>query len=94
MAQHAERTTRTSAHRTRQTGTALAGPASLASAGARSLVTCHLCGGKHVTAIGMTLTDGSRVRFASCHRCENRWWVEGDAHLSFERVIAKARKIA
>ena len=94
MAQHAERTARTSAHRTRHTGTALAGPASLASAGARSLATCHLCGSKHVTAIGMTLTDGSRVRFASCHRCENRWWVEGDAQLSFERVIAKTRKIA
>jgi hypothetical protein len=94
VAQHAERTIRSTAHRTRQTGSALAGPASLASPGARNLTSCHLCGGRHVTAIAITLTDGSRVQFASCHRCENRWWVEGDATLSFEHVIAKARKIA
>jgi hypothetical protein len=96
VAQHASRTrtVRSTGHRTRHAGTALAGPASLASPGARSLTSCHLCGGQHVTAIGMTLTDGSQVKFASCHRCENRWWVEGGSELSFEHVIAKARKIA
>jgi hypothetical protein len=42
----------------------------------------------------MTLTDGSRVHFASCHRCENRWWLQDGSRLSFDHVIEKTRKIA
>ena len=45
-------------------------------------------------AVAMTLTDGSRVHFASCHHCENRWWLQDDAPLTFDHVIAKTRKIA
>jgi transcription elongation factor Elf1 len=57
-------------------------------------MTCIGCGNEHVTAIAMTLTDGSRVDFASCHRCENRWWVQDGTLLSFDIVIEKTRKIA
>jgi transcription elongation factor Elf1 len=55
---------------------------------------CLGCGSEHVTSIAMTLTDGSNVRFASCHRCENRWWLQDGTQLSFDHVIAKTRKIA
>ena len=78
----------------RQTASALSGPASLVKPEARSLAKCHVCGATHVTSIAMTLTDGSAVRFASCHRCENRWWVQDGNQLSFENVLAKTRKIA
>jgi predicted metal-binding protein len=33
------------------------------------LATCAQCSGTRVTRISMTLTDGSLVDFASCHRC-------------------------
>jgi len=78
----------------RQTATALSGPASLVNVEARALTRCRSCGSEHVTSIAMTLTDGSRVRFASCHRCENRWWLQDGEQLSFDHVIEKARKIA
>ncbi len=78
----------------RQTATPLTGPASLVNVRARQLMTCQGCGNEHVTAIAMTLTDGSRVEFASCHRCETRWWLEGGERLSFDAVIEKTRKIA
>ena len=78
----------------RQTATPLSGPASLVHADARSLLKCTQCGSEHVTSIAMTLTDGSRVHFASCHRCESRWWQQDGSQLSFDHVIAKTRKIA
>ena len=78
----------------RQSATPLSGPASLVSAQSRDLMNCIGCGNEHVTAIAMTLTDGSHVDFASCHRCENRWWVQDGALLSFDVVIEKTRKIA
>jgi len=81
----------------RQAATPLSGPASLVHAEARSLAKSHRCdecGSERVTAIAMTLTDGSSVHFASCHRCETRWWVQDGARLSFDHVIAKTRKIA
>jgi hypothetical protein len=45
-----------------------------------------------VTSIAMTLTDGSSVRFTSCHVCEHRSWAEGDRPLAFDTVLAKTRK--
>lgn len=81
----------------RQTATELSGPASLVNVEARSLAKCRICGSERITSIAMTLTDGSRVHFASCHHCENRWWLDGGAggtQLSFDHVIAKTRKIA
>jgi formate dehydrogenase maturation protein FdhE len=81
----------------RQTATELSGPASLVNVEARNLAKCRICGSERVTSIAMTLTDGSRVHFASCHHCENRWWLEGGesgTQLSCDHVIAKTRKIA
>jgi DNA-directed RNA polymerase subunit M/transcription elongation factor TFIIS len=78
----------------RQPATELSGPASLVNSAARSLAKCRICGSERVTSIAMTLTDGSLVHFASCHQCENRWWLEGESQLTFEHVIAKTRKTA
>lgn len=78
----------------RQVAAPLSGPASLVKPEARGLAKCHICGAANVTSIAMTLTDGSAVRFASCHHCENRWWVQDGSPLSFESVIEKTRKIA
>ncbi len=78
----------------RQTAAQLRGPASLASPEARTLASCRGCGSARVTSIEMTLTDGSIVNFASCHHCETRWWLQDGRVLSFEKVIAKTRKIA
>ncbi|HEX7106184.1 MAG TPA: hypothetical protein VF218_09475 [Acidothermaceae bacterium] len=78
----------------RQSATPLSGPASLVNTQARQLMRCLGCGNEHVTVIAMTLTDGSRVDFASCHRCENRWWLQDGEPLSFDAVIEKTRKIA
>lgn len=86
--------TSTSSRTPRQTASELAGPGSLVHPEARNLAKCRVCGGPRVTAIAMTLTDGSRVHFASCHQCENRWWVQDESVLSFDNVIAKTRKIA
>ena len=89
---------KTSTYRTsRQAAAELSGPASLVNAEARNLAKCRICGSERVTSIAMTLTDGSPVHFASCHHCENRWWLEGGASgapLTFDHVIAKTRKIA
>ena len=78
----------------RQSSTPLSGPASLVNTQARRLMKCIGCGNEHVTVITMTLTDGSRVDFASCHRCENRCWLQEGELLSFDAVIEKTRKIA
>ncbi|HLZ37820.1 MAG TPA: hypothetical protein VKP64_08695 [Mycobacteriales bacterium] len=43
-------------------------------------------------SIALTLTDGSPVRFTSCHVCEHRSWAEGDRPLAFDTVLAKTRK--
>jgi hypothetical protein len=40
----------------------------------------------------MTLTDGTPVRFASCHDCEHRSWSHEGEELQFADVIARATK--
>ena len=43
----------------------------------------------------MTLTDGTPVRFLSCHRCEERSWLDLDGEqLPVDRVLDKTRKLA
>lgn len=61
----------------------------------RSDAGCPACGSLRVTHLTMVLTDGTPVRFASCHRCEHRAWahVQGGT-LSVESVLDKARKLA
>ena len=60
----------------------------------RAVTACRGCGSTRVTRLSLNLTDGTPVEFASCHRCENRWWVQDGALLSFDVVIEKTRKIA
>ncbi len=86
--------TATNLRSSRQASTELSGPASLVNVEARNLTKCRICGSERVTSIAMTLTDGSRVHFASCHHCENRWWLQGGAQLTFDHVISQTRKIA
>ena len=57
-----------------------------------ALATCPRCGGTRVTAIDMTLTDGSAVAFISCHSCEHRSWTQAGAPLDVPTVLKKATK--
>jgi predicted metal-binding protein len=57
-----------------------------------SLAVCGSCSGTRVTAITMTLTDGSSVDFASCHSCETKSWRQGGQELDVTTVLAKAQK--
>ena len=65
---------------------------SLVTTPARSLATCGSCGSRRVTAITMTLTDGSVVDFASCHSCERKSWQQGGRDLDITTVLTKAKK--
>ena len=79
-----QRTARTSAP---------AGPASLTQRGAGPAGSCPSCGSSRLTELGMTLTDGTPVRFASCHDCEHRSWSHLGETLQFSDVIARATKV-
>ena len=57
-----------------------------------SLAVCGSCSGTRVTAITMTLTDGSSVDFASCHSCETKSWRQGGRELDITTVLGKAQK--
>ena len=65
---------------------------SLVTTPASRLATCATCGGTRVTAITMTLTDGSSVDFASCHGCESKSWRQGGQELDIATVLGKAKK--
>jgi hypothetical protein len=41
----------------------------------------------------MTLTDGTPVRFTSCHACEHRHWSHDGRDLEFSDVISRATKL-
>ena len=56
------------------------------------LATCAHCDGTRVTAISMTLTDGSSVDFASCHSCESKSWRQAGRELDIATVLGKAQK--
>ena len=49
--------------------------------------------GQRVTAITMTLTDGSVVDFASCHTCEHKSWKQGGVDLDITTVLSKTKKL-
>jgi len=68
-------------------------PASLTQAGATPSGTCPECGSSRLTTLAMTLTDGTPVRFSSCHECEHRTWVHEGGELQFADVIARATKV-
>jgi predicted metal-binding protein len=65
---------------------------SLVTTPVRELATCGACASTRVTAITMTLTDGSSVDFASCHACERKTWTQDGRELDVATVLTKARK--
>jgi DNA-directed RNA polymerase subunit M/transcription elongation factor TFIIS len=67
-------------------------PASLTQAGNTPSGTCPECGSARMTALAMTLTDGTPVQFASCHECEHRSWTHQGVALAFSDVISRATK--
>lgn len=68
-------------------------PASLTQRGARTGLTCQTCGSDRVTALAMTLTDGTPAQFLSCHTCENRTWMAAGSVLGFDDVIKRTTKL-
>lgn len=67
-------------------------PASLTQAGRSPSGSCPECGSERVTALTMTLTDGTPVDFSSCHDCEHRHWTHEGSSLEFADVINRATK--
>jgi predicted metal-binding protein len=65
---------------------------SLVTTPVRALATCTACSSTRVTAITMTLTDGSIVDFASCHSCEHKRWTQQGRELDITTVLGKAQK--
>ena len=65
---------------------------SLVTTPTRELATCPACTSRRVTAITMTLTDGSVVDFASCHACEHKTWTQAGRALDISTVLTKAKK--
>ncbi|MFP5219575.1 MAG: hypothetical protein ACLGIG_07545 [Actinomycetes bacterium] len=66
---------------------------SLVTTPARALTTCTGCASTRVTAITMTLTDGSIVDFTSCHTCERKRWTQEGRELDITTVLGKTRKV-
>lgn len=60
--------------------------------GPQEPVDCHECGARDAIQIELTLPDGAEVDFASCHRCEHRWWSSGGEVIDLTTVLEKARK--
>ena len=65
---------------------------SLVTTPASKLGTCGTCASTRITAITMTLTDGSIVDFVSCHACETKTWKQSGADLDITTVLDKAKK--
>ena len=65
---------------------------SLVTTPASALGSCAHCASTRITAISMTLTDGSAVDFVSCHSCENRSWKQSGHDLDISTVLGKATK--
>jgi hypothetical protein len=55
--------------------------------------TCDQCGTERVTSLALVLTDGTPVRFTSCHACEHRSWLGPDGPLDRTTVLERTRKI-
>jgi hypothetical protein len=67
-------------------------PSSLTRRGARSDARCPSCGSHRLTALAMTLTDGTAVQFSSCHNCEHRVWADEGGSLDIADVLTRATK--
>ncbi|MDX1690546.1 MAG: hypothetical protein R3290_05950 [Acidimicrobiia bacterium] len=55
-------------------------------------IACAACGAADAIQIKLTLTDGTAVDFASCHRCEHRWWEADGEVLDLTTVLEKSRR--
>lgn len=69
-----------------------ASPSSLTRPGARSGQNCPSCGSERLTALAMTLTDGTPVSFCSCHDCEQKSWSDAAGRLEFADVLVRTAK--
>ncbi|WP_432495595.1 hypothetical protein [Kineococcus gypseus] len=58
----------------------------------REGASCGGCGSERVTQLSMSLTDGTPVRFVSCHVCEERTWTSSQGELSVDSVLERTRK--
>ncbi|HVT20619.1 MAG TPA: hypothetical protein VHE57_04460 [Mycobacteriales bacterium] len=67
-------------------------PSSLTRPGARAGQRCPSCGSERVTALAMTLTDGTPVSFCSCHDCEHRVWSNASGAMDFADVLTRTAK--
>jgi hypothetical protein len=67
-------------------------PSSLTRRGARTGAECPSCGSQRLTALAMTLTDGTPVSFSSCHNCEHRVWADHLGRLDIADVLDRATK--
>ena len=66
---------------------------SLVTTPSHELATCHACRSTRTTSLAMTLTDGTPVRFVSCHGCEAKRWTGPDGtDLPVESVLERTRK--
>lgn len=55
-------------------------------------VECAACGAADAIQIQLTLPDGTRVDFNSCHRCEHRWWHSDGEVIDLTTVLERSRK--
>lgn len=69
-------------------------PTSLTQAGSAPSGNCPECASPRLTALAMTLTDGTPVEFASCHDCEHRHWAYQGQVLAFADVITRTTRTA
>lgn len=53
---------------------------------------CVACNSTRVTSLALKLTDGTPVRFISCHQCEHRRWDNEGMELSTQDVLEKTRR--
>ncbi|MDQ1295367.1 MAG: hypothetical protein QG608_3252 [Actinomycetota bacterium] len=90
----AQRTSSTSRRRGRGRNSAPQVPlGSLTQREDRTAAVCQGCGSEHVTHLRMNLTDGTPVRFTSCHRCEHRTWENAEGVMSRDSVLDRTRKV-
>jgi transcription elongation factor Elf1 len=65
---------------------------SLTQASHRETAACGHCGSERVTQLSMSLTDGTPVRFVSCHVCEERSWMSASGPITVDAVLDRTRK--
>lgn len=53
---------------------------------------CRHCGSSRLTQLGLTLTDGTEVLFASCRDCERRAWTAAHGDLGVLDVLSRTVK--